>query len=230
MGSFQLLHCSMGLWYRNVLGDNTCSGSRPGNNLAFISGKGNWTYNPYPSVVSEYFKIIIQISGGQTVVVEAKQHAWKMLPSLGLCLFLIYGSLGICLRIGRQAWLFQFFRTGHGIMEQHLPLGYFMFFRCDSIYVHLASTTPAHSLSHMHIQTLTWWEDGHAVDYSKSTKLLSKTLNKISFCTVCVYLSAGLSACVLSAALANAVIIIVMSRSLQVIVRYSTQIRKRAGS
>lgn len=56
----------------------------------------------------------------------------------------------------------------------------------------------------------------------------SQTLNRIRLCTVCVYLSARVCACVLSAALANAVIIIVMSRSLQVIVRYNTQREKES--
>lgn len=59
---------------------------------------------------------------------------------------------------------------------------------------------------------------------------ISQHLSKINLCTAqaLVYLSVQVRACALSAALANAVIIIVMSRSLQVIVRYSTQREKES--
>lgn len=60
------------------------------------------------------------------------------------------------------------------------------------------------------------------LDYLPASQT-SKVKKIESLYTAYVYLSARVCACVLSAALANSIIIIVMSWSLQVIVRYNTQ-------
>lgn len=79
-----------------------------------------------------------------------------------------------------------------------------------------------HSPPHLH----THWVDGYAAGCSESTWLFTGVTN---MSWVCVYVTAQGCACVLSAALANAIIITVMSQSWKVIVRYNIQREKESS-